>query len=72
MGLEPLTREDDDHEEDEEEEEDNTTVATDASDVYDDDRYGDMEYPANSGITGYKAWFKFRQERGLPINGQIR
>ena len=71
MGLELLTREGDE-DEDEEEEEDNTTVATEASDVYDDDRYGDMEYPHDSGITGYKAWFKFRQERGLPINGHIR
>jgi hypothetical protein len=71
MGLELLTREDDDDDE-EEEEKDDTTVSSEASDVYNDDRFGDMEYPPNSVITGYKAWFKWRQEHGYPINGQIR
>jgi len=48
-----------------------TTEDTEGSDIYDEEKFGDMEYPPNSGITGHKAWFKFRMDRGLLINGQL-
>jgi len=62
LGMPPIQRKTEEKVEEEEEDYD-----SDGTDVYHEERDGGMEYPANSGQTGQKAWKQFRTERDLPV-----